>query len=426
MTDPVSSLSLAVPGEPMLDPQILTQLRQLHALGWGAKRIAKELGVARNTVRSYLRHEGRRSEPRPFVPRKMLADERTKAVALFDVEAQRNAVVVQSLLAQQGTDVSVRTVQRAVQAHRAQQRAAQAATVRFETKAGDQMQIDFGEKWVTIAGQLVRVYLLVAVLSFSRRLFVKALLNQRQDDWREGIVGAFLRFGGVPRTLLCDNAWPLVKKRDSERVWFQPAFDQFCKDWQVTPRACRPYRARTKGKAESGVKYVKHNGLAGRSFDDFAALTRHLDGWMDETDRREHGTTHETPLTRFEREEKHALRALPAQPLPVREQRLRRKVANDALVDVDTVRYSVPHALVRQTVEVLVLVDRVDIFHKNELIASHVRSREPHTFVRQPSHYDGLWRSSTKSDALITSEVSELSKMGRSLQDYADVIGGGS
>jgi transposase len=410
----------------MLDPETLRQLRQLHALGWGAKRIASELGIARNTVRAYLRHEGRRSEPRPFVPRKMLADARSKAVALFDSQAQRNAVVVQALLAQQGSDVSVRTVQRAVQDHRAQQRAAQAATVRFETKPGDQMQIDFGEKWVVIAGQMVRVYRLVAVLSFSRRLFVKALLNQRQDDWREGLVGAFLRFGGVPRTLLCDNAWPLIKKRDSEQVWFQPAFDQFCKDWQVTPRACRPYRARTKGKVESGVKYVKSNGLAGREFDDFAALTRHLDGWMDEADRREHGTTHETPLARFEREEKLSLRLLPEHPLPVREQRLRRKVANDALVDVDTVRYSVPHALVRQNVEVLVLVDRVDIFHNRTLIASHERSREPHAIVRQASHYDGLWKSSTQGNQEVKNEVSELRKMGRSLQDYADVIGGDS
>lgn len=125
-------------------------------------------------------------------------------------------------------------------------------------------------------------------------------------------------------------------------------------------------------------------------------------------------------------QEKLSLRLLPEHPLPVREQRLRRKVANDALVDVDTVRYSVPHALVRQNVEVLVLVDRVDIFHNRTLIASHERSREPHAIVRQASHYDGLWKSSTQGNQEVKNEVSELRKMGRSLQDYADVIGGDS
>ena len=127
---------------------------------------------------------------------------------------------------------------------------------------------------------------------------------------------------------------------------------EFCKDWDITPKACGPYRARTKGKTESGVKYVKRNALAGRDFESFAALEKHLVEWMAEADARVHGTTHERPLDRFEREEKAALRPLPGRPLPRRQQRLKRKVANDALVDVDTVRYSVPHRLVRESVEV--------------------------------------------------------------------------
>ncbi|OJH33439.1 hypothetical protein BON30_48585 [Cystobacter ferrugineus] len=64
-------------------------------------------------------------------------------------------------------------------------------------------------------------------------------------------------------------------------------------DWDVTPKACGPYRARTKGKTESGVKYVKRNALAGRDFESFAALQKHLVEWMAEADARVHGTTHE-------------------------------------------------------------------------------------------------------------------------------------
>ena len=86
------------------------------------------------------------------------------------------------------------------------------------------------------------------------------------------------------------------------------------------------------------MKYVKYNGLADQTFESFAALETYLTAWMRTADQREHGTTHEAPLIRFDRDECQALRPLPARALARREQRLRRRVANDAFVDVDTVR----------------------------------------------------------------------------------------
>ena len=283
------------------------------------------------------------------------------------------------------------------------------------------MQIDFGQKLVSIAGVLVRVHLLVAVLSYSRRLFVKAFLAERQDDWFEGIASAFLRFGGVPRTILGDNARSLVVEHDraAQVVTFHPAYVAFCRDWDIVPRTCAPYRARTKGKTESGVKYVKRNALAGREFDSFAALEAHLEEWMQVADDRVHGTTHETPIARFTRDEAAALRPLPARPLPVRERRLERRVANDALIDIDTVRYSVPHRLVRDRVGVHVGEQEVRIFHGAALVATHPRAFEPHAIVRDPAHYEGLWR---KAEAPVSQTTSPLVALGRSLDDYAAVI----
>ncbi len=244
-------------------------------------------------------------------------DGRSEARQLFEGAAQGNAVVVQQMLGERGVEASVRTVQRAVSEQRRDKRVADLATVRFETEPGAQMQIDFGEKKMVIGGQLVCVYLLVAVLGYSRRLFVKAFLNQRSDDWREGIAAAFRHFGGVTRVVLGDNAKALVIGRDrvAETVTFHPAYLAFCREWDVLPRACGPYRARTKGKTESGVKYVKRNALAGRAFDSFTHLEQHLASWMAMADQREHGTTHEPPLLRFERDERHMLRPLPERPL---------------------------------------------------------------------------------------------------------------
>jgi transposase len=132
------------------------------------------------------------------------------------------------------------------------------------------------------------VFLLVAVLSYSRRLFGKAFLNERGDDWREGIAAAFRHFGGLPRVLLGDNARALVVGRDraTGTVSFHPAYLAFCRDWDVQPRACAPYRASTQGKTEAGVKFVKRNALANLAFESWPTLEQHLAEWMVLADQR--------------------------------------------------------------------------------------------------------------------------------------------
>jgi transposase len=405
----------------MVEQEVVRQIRMLADAGWGSKRIAAEVGIARNTVRRYLRG-GASAQTQVRPEARVLSDQQqARAVALWEGAAEGNAAVVKTLLAAEGVEASLRTVQRALAGRRRAELASQVATVRFETAPGRQMQIDFGEKKVWIADQLVKVYLLVAVLSHSRRLFVRAFLNQRGDDWREGIAAAFTHFGGVPLEVLGDNAKALVLDRDKQAgtVRFHPAYLSFCRDWGVQPKACGPYRARTKGKTESGVKYVKRNALAGRRFASFAELSAHLVAWMsDEADLRVHGTTHERPIDRYERDEKVALRPLPQRPLPRRQQRLKRRVAHDALVDVDTVRYSVPHQLVREHVEVVVGDEQVRIYRGAELVATHRRSREPHARIVDSRHWKGLWRTPT----LEVTMPANLPALGRTLDEYAELI----
>jgi transposase len=105
-------------------------------------------------------------------------------------------------------------VERAVAPWRRDLEAAARATVRFETPPGRQLQIDFGERRVEIAGEMVRVHLLVTTLGYSRRRYVRAFRNERQGCWLEGIEGAFRHFGGVPEEVLLDNPRALVVHHD--------------------------------------------------------------------------------------------------------------------------------------------------------------------------------------------------------------------
>jgi hypothetical protein len=155
---------------------------------------------------------------------------------------------------------------------------------------------------------------------------------------------------------------------------------------RIAPRACRPFRARSKGKVESGVKYVKRNALAGLSFTSFEG---HLERWSREVaDVRVHGTTHERPIDRFVAE---AAALLPLKTVAPMILPLSRKVASDCLVYVDTNRYPVPHVYVGRRVEVIVRDAEVAVRCDGVEIARHAQARGRHRLVERREHCEGLW-----------------------------------
>ena len=160
--------------------------------------------------------------------------------------------------------------------------------------------------------------------------------------------------------------------RSEHKVLWHPLFDDFARYYGFTPRACQPYRARTKGKVESGVGYVKHNALAGRRFHSWEELNGWLERWSAEVaDLRVHGTTHERPIDRFAHERLTPLGTRP----PYRYELVRsRTVANDALVAFGAARYSVPVQYVGLTVSVHESTEHYEFFHQDQLIARHPKA----------------------------------------------------
>ena len=358
----------------MQTPEDVAQMLRLRAAGLGIKSIACKMGCSKNTVRRYLRGGGWAAYRRPERKRALRGLEPWLAERLQRHRGNAD-VVRQDLEREHRVTVSLRTVERAVAPFRRELRAAEVATIRFETLPGEQLQIDFGETGVSIAGERVRVHLFVATLGYSRRPYVAVFSHERQSAWWQGIEGAFHHFGGRTRELLIDNAKPLVDFHDAQtrEVRFNERFHAFCCYWDVLPKACAPYRARTKGKDERGVGYVKRNAIAGHAFDSLAALEAHLAWWMREVaDSRVHGTTGEIPIERFRAKEATALRPLEGRTTfqPIRE--CVRRVHADACIELETNRYSVPWRLIGETVSVLVN-EQVRIVHAGQEVAVHVR-----------------------------------------------------
>lgn len=368
----------------MLGESAVAQIFALRDLGWGTKQIAREVGVARNTVRAWLRGgEDRRygGEGRAGIldPYYFWIQNRFQG-------GVRNADVLRQEFEAMGIAVSLRTVERALRPFRQSWQRAQQVTMRFETPPGQQMQVDFGEKWLQIGGARQKRYVFVATLGYSRRCYIEIFGSLRQRDWIMGLERAFQHFGGVPEQLLTDNAKPLVDHRKGGKAIFHPEFEAFCRHWGTIPKACQPFRARTKGKVERGVGYAKGNALGRLEWESDEALDEHLVWWMlNVADVRVHGTTFERPIDRFPAE-RAALRPVGNHPSYLRIRHMTRKVASDGRIDVDTNRYSVPPQFIGATLDVVIESGTLQVLFQDRVLAEHEVHPGRHQIIEDPGH----------------------------------------
>lgn len=299
----------------------------------------------------------------------------------------------QELLAEKGIVLSLRTIELEVAPLWRDLANEARATMRFETPPGHQLQIDFGERRILIGGVPTKVFLFVATLGFSRRMHARAFRNERQESWLEGLESTFRHFGGVTTETLFDNGRGLVSRHDvkTREVAFNTKFLAFARHWGFRPRACAPSRARTKGKDERGVGYVKRNAVAGRSFESFAALEADLDAWVREVaDVRIHGTTGEAPSERFSHEEAGALRPIAGLSSFQALRELTRKVQADCAMELDGNAYSVPWRLIGEQVRVTITAEVLRVVHAGREVAVHAREAGRCWRVVDASQFEGV------------------------------------
>lgn len=158
--------------------------------------------------------------------------------------------------------------------------------------------MDFGSfAYRTPDGKVRRVWGFVMVLSWSRAMYVEFVSRPTTETFIRCHLNAIAKFGGIPKTCLYDNTKLVVLGRDAagEPVWNRQ-FLNFTVRLGIGIQLCRPYRAQTKGRVESGIKYVKHNFWPTARFTDLDDLNRQVTTWIDTVaDVRVHGTTCERP-----------------------------------------------------------------------------------------------------------------------------------
>jgi transposase len=383
---------------------IVHSIQTLRQQGWSCRRIARELGIHRETVARYVRLDaaaGKPANPAPggagaaaakpanatpgnLGPPSRCAPYREVIEAGLErgLSAKR---LWQDLVFERGFAGSYSSVKRFAR------RLGQARELpfrRLECAPGEEAQVDFGRGAPVVGSGGRRRYphAFRIVLSHSRKGYSEVVARQTTEEFIRVLENAFWTFGGVPRTVVIDNLRAAVSQADWYDPELNPKVQAFCAHYGTVILPTKPYTPRHKGKVESGIKYLRDNALKGRVFDSLAAQNRHLEEWERQVaDHRLHGTTKRQVGPCFADVERPALLALPAGRFPCFHE-ARRTVHRDAHVEVDKAYYSVPPEYLGRTVWVRWDGRLVRIFNDRLApIAVHLK-QEYGRFSTAPEH----------------------------------------
>jgi transposase len=334
----------------MLNKEDFMVIKALKQRGVYLKDIASDLGVHPKTVSRALT---RGSAPERMVkPPSSILDAYKPTVDRLLSEGVWNAVVVWREIQAEGYTGQLTLLRQYIAPKRVLRPGR--ATVRFETAPGEQLQTDWGEIVTKLHGEPRKIYFIVNQLGYSRRFHFWCTESQDAEHTYEGLIRSFEYFGGVPHEVLVDNqkSAVLIPTQHGQPARFNERFLDLAAHYGFTPRACRPYRARTKGKDERMVGYIKQNFFVRyRSFESWEHMDQLAEQWLrDEADQRVHGTVKEVVAERFAREQP-SLGPLPPQRYDTSYREVR-VAAWDAYIEVRGNRYSVPADLAGQVVAI--------------------------------------------------------------------------
>jgi len=393
----------------LLNVSLQHSITTLAANGWSRRRIARELGIDRETVGRHLRLAGSKpakaltgSEPdpaaKPAIPLTgSLAAGRPslcvplEAVIEAAVQAGLSAQrIYQDLVGEHAFSGGYHSVQRFVRQLRQSQ---PVPFVRMEVAAGAEAQVDFGQgAWVLVDGKRKRPHFFRVILSHSRKGYSEVVWRQVTESFIRCLENAFRYFGGVPRTLIIDNLRAAVTRAD----WYDPELnakvEEFCRHYGTVMLPTRPAMPRHKGKIESGINYGQENALKGRSFTSLSAQNLFLSEWESGVaDTRIHGTTRQQVGKVFQDVERAQLLPLPAGLFPVFEE-APRTVHRDGYLELQRAYYSVPPEYVGRQVWARWESRLLRVFNqRREVIAVHVLA-EPGQFTTNPTHLHSPYR----------------------------------
>ena len=366
----------------MIDYLTYCQIRALHQEEkLTAGQIARQLQLDKKTVRYWLRHPYHEHK-RPNRSSKLdLHKPQIKTwLAEHDFTAQQ---ILQKLQAQ-GVQVGYTIVSEYVRSVRPKP---VQAFLTLNFCPGECLQVDWGSwGFIPIGATRRRLSFFVAVLCYSRMMYLEFTLGQSQEHFLQCHQNAFTFFGGVPDSVMVDNCKTAVLSHPlGQPAQINPRYLDFANHYGFKVRACGVKKANEKGRVENGVKYIKENLLRGLQLPPWPALNPAGRHWLETiANVRIHRETHKTPSELFQQER---TQLKPVSALPYDTGQVHSLLVSSRFRVVwETNRYSVPAHWAGTTLTAKIYADRLALYHQDQPVAEHVRSYERHRDFEHPDH----------------------------------------
>lgn len=374
----------------MISAELRTRIRRLFfAEHWKIGTIAAELGIHRDTVELAI-------EPKRFInaafrsSATILDPYKDFVQATLNDHPRLRATRLLEMIKQRGYAGSVSPLRRYVRRVRPTSR--HEAFFRLSTLPAEQAQVDWASFGSVTIGQTRRALsCFVMVLSWSRALFARFVLDQTLESFMRCHVAAFEAFQGTPRVLLYDNLKAVVLERVGHVIRFHPRLLELAGHYHFAPRPVAVARGNEKGRVERAIRYLRDSFFAARVFRSVEDLNRQLGGWIDKVAhaRIVPGATDERRVHQALAEERPRLLALPAHPHACD---YVRAIASgkSPYIRFDKNDYSIPHTLVRKPLTLVASDASVRILDGDIEVARHARSWEHGRQIEMEAHLAAL------------------------------------
>jgi transposase len=264
----------------------------------------------------------------------------------------------------------------------------------IEHKAGDKMYIDFAGEKLSItdneSGEVILVEVFAAILGCSQLMYAEAVASQRKEDLIRACENALQFYGGVPSAIVPDNLKAAVTKSSKYEPAINETFADFAEHYSTAVLPARAYRPKDKSLVEGMVKIIYrciYTTVGPQVHFSLESLNKAILEALEINNNAPFKGREYSRRQQFEELERSALQPLPAYRYEFKQQSIVTVMKNGHVcLGADRHYYSVPYKYIGKKIKILFTSLLVEIYYQYEKIATHQREHRKYHYTTKDEH----------------------------------------